>query len=85
MSCMDFANAAYAAFAYICISSDLAHFVASKTRVAPFNQLTIPWLEFLSCLLLASHVFEALKIVTDVEVASCFTDSIVALYILDMR
>jgi len=79
----DASTTAYAAVVYICIGSDSAHFVTSKTRVAPINQQTIPRLELLSCLLLArliSHVFEALKSVTGVQIGSCFSDSMVALF-----
>lgn len=79
----DASTAAYAAVVYLCVGSESAHFVASKTRVSPLTQQTIPRLELLSCLLLArltSHVLEALQTVIDVKVGSCFTDSRVALY-----
>ena len=79
----DASTAAYAAVVYLHTGVDSTCFVASKTRVAPLNQQTIPRLELLSCLLLAkliSHVLEALATVIDVQIGSCFTDSKVALY-----
>ena len=79
----DASTAAYAAIVYLCVGSESAHFVASKTRVSPLTQQSIPRLELLSCLLLAkltSSVLEALQTVLDVKVGSCFTDSKVAFY-----
>ena len=79
----DASVAAYAAVVYLCVDSESAHFVASKTRVSPLTQLSIPRLELLSCLLLAkliSSVLNALQTVIDVKVGSCFTDSKVAFY-----
>ena len=79
----DASTAAYAAVVYLRTGVDSTCFVASKTRVSPLNQQTIPRLELLSCLLLAkliSHVLEALKTVINVRIGSCFTDSKVALY-----
>ncbi|XP_065891666.1 uncharacterized protein [Dysidea avara] len=79
----DASAAVYAAVVYLCVSSQSAYFVTSKTRVAPHSQQTIPRLELLSCLLLAKlmcHVFEALNTVIDVKIGSCFTDSKVALF-----
>ena len=79
----DASSAAYAAVVYLSVNSESAHFVASKTRVSPLTQLSIPRLELLSCLLLArlmSHIFEAIHSTVDVKVGSCFTDSKVALY-----
>ena len=49
----DASAAAYAAVVYLCVGSQSAYFVASKIRVAPLSQQTIPRLELLSCLLLA--------------------------------
>ena len=77
----DASTAADAAVVYLCVDSE-AHLVASKTRVSPLTQQTLPRLELLSCLLLArltSHVLEALQSVIDVKMGSCFTDSRVAL------
>ena len=79
----DASTAAYAAVVYLCVGSESAHFIASKTRVSPLTQQSIPRLELLSCLLLAkltSSVLEALQTVLDVKVGSCFTDSKVAFY-----
>ena len=62
----DASTVAHAAVVYLCIESEQLHFVASKTRVSPFTQQTIPWLELLSCLLLArliTHVQAALATV----------------------
>ena len=74
----DASTTAYpAAIVYLCVDSELAHFVASKTRVSPLTQQTIPRLELLSCLLLArltSHVLETLQTVIDVKAGLCFTD-----------
>ena len=60
----DASTAAYAAVVYLRTGVDLTCFVASKTRVSPLNQQTIPRLELLSCLLLAkliSHVLGLLS------------------------
>ena len=56
--------------------------MASKTRVAPLTQQTIPILELLSSFLarLRAHVIVALQTVVKVQLGSCFTDSKVALY-----
>ena len=74
---------AYAAVVYLYNGSNSVHFVASKTRVAPLTQQTIPRLELLSSLLLArlmAQVIVALQTVVKVQLGSCFTDSKVALY-----
>ena len=79
----DVSTAAYAAVVYLCVGSEQAQFVASKTRVAPLSQQTIPQLELLSCLLLARliiHVLAALESVIEVRLGSCLTDSKVALF-----
>ena len=76
-------TAAYTAVVYPRTGVDSTCFVAAKARVSPLNQLTIPRLELLSCLLLAkliSHVLEAITTVIDVRIGSCFTDSKMALY-----
>ena len=70
----DASSAAYAAVIYLSVNSESAHFVASKTRVSPLTQLSIPRLELLSCFLLArlmSHIFEAIHSTVDVKVGSC--------------
>ena len=79
----DASTAAYATVVYLCVGSDQAQFMASKTRVAPLSQQTIPRLELLSCLLLArliTNVLAALESVIEVRLGSCFTDSKVALF-----
>ena len=78
----DASTAAHAAVVYLCVGSDSANFEVSKTQVSPLSQQTIPWLELLSCLLLArliSHVL-ALETILDGKVGSYFTDSKVALF-----
>ena len=79
----DASTVAYAAVVYLCIETEQPHFVASKTRVSPLTQQTIPRLELLSCLLLArliTHVQAALATVIKTQLGSCFTDSKVALF-----
>ena len=79
----DASMAAYAAVVYLCVGLEQAHFVASKTRVSPLSQQTIPRLELLSCVLLArliTHVLAALETIIKVTLGSCFTDSKVALF-----
>ena len=79
----DASAAAYAAIVYLCVGTEQAHFIASKTRVSPLSQQTIPRLELLSCLLLArlvTHVLAALETVIEVKLGSCFTDSKLALF-----
>ena len=79
----DASAAVYAAVVYLCVGTEQAHFMASKTRVSPLSQQTIPRLELLSCLLLArliTHVLAALETVIEVKLGSCFTDSKVALF-----
>ena len=59
------------------------NFVASKTRVAPIDKLTIPRLELLSAVLLANLIMivsNALSSVIQVDTVMCFTDSKVSLY-----
>ena len=79
----DASKSAYAAVIYLYSVSGSVQFVASKTRVAPLVQTTIPRLELLSCLLLArlmAHVKAALETVVKVQLGACFTDSKVALF-----
>ena len=79
----DASTVAYAAVVYLCIEPAQAHFVASKTRVSPLTQQTIPRLELMSCLLLArliTHVQAALATVIKTRLGLCFTDSKVALF-----
>ena len=79
----DVSTATYAAVVYRCVESEQAHFVASKTRVSPLSQQTIPQLKLLSCLVLArfiTHVLAALESVIEVRLGLCFTDSKVALF-----
>ena len=79
----DASTVAYAAVAYLCVAPEQAHFVASKTRVSPLTKQTIPWLELLSCLLLArliTHVKAVLTTVIKIQLGLCLTDSKVALF-----
>ena len=58
-------------------------FVASKSRVAPVSEQTVPRLELLGALLLArliKNVYTALESEIQVSTTSCYTDSQVALY-----
>lgn len=58
-------------------------FIASKTRVAPLQGLTIPQLELLSGILLAklmTSIATALEPELDLKHPTCYTDSMVALY-----
>ena len=79
----DASTAAYGAVVYLCVGSEQAHFVASKPRVSPFSQQTIPRLELLSCLLIAkliTYVLAALESAIEVRLGLCFMDSKVALF-----
>ena len=77
---------AYAAVVYLLREDEAGRhveFVASKTRVSPLKQQTIPRLELLSALLLArliSSVTEAFQDELQVTLYRCFTDSTVALH-----
>ena len=74
----DASKSAYAAIINVYIVSGSVQFVASKTRVAPLVQTTIPWLKLFSCLLLArlmAHVEVALTTAVKVQLGLCFTDS----------
>ena len=58
-------------------------FVASKTRVAPVHEQTIPRLELLSALLLAkllTSVATSLESELPLSLPTCYTDSKVALF-----
>ena len=76
---------AYAAVVYIRFESEngcMTSIVASKTRVAPIAEQTIPRLELLSALLLArliNNISESLRICLHLEGIACYTDSKVAL------
>ena len=57
--------------------------VASKSRVAPVKELTIPRLELLAALVLArliTHVKEALELDVTITNMTCWTDSRVTLF-----
>ena len=76
----------YAAVVYLRATSGASiqtAFFASKTRVAPLSQLTIPRLELLSALILSrliTTVEEALKPLVAIEKIYCWTDSTTALH-----
>ena len=81
----DASSGAYAAVVYIKVEAhcgSAVNFVASKTRVAPIDKLTIPRLELLSAVLLANLIMivsNALSSVIQVDTIMCFTDSKVSL------
>ena len=76
----------YTAVVYLRAASDASiqtAFVASKTRVAPLSQLTIPRLKLLSALIfsrLIAAVEEALKPLVEIEKIYYWTDSTTALH-----
>ena len=76
---------AYAAVIYLHVTTSTGSYVkflASRSRVAPLKQETIPRLELLAALMLArliSHVGEALEREVDIADLTCWTDSKVAL------
>ena len=82
----DSALSGYAAVVYLRATSGTSiqtAFVASKTRLAPLSQLTIPRLELLSALILSrlmTTVEEALKPLVAIERIYCWTDSTTALH-----
>ena len=82
----DASQAAYAAVVYLVIETPTGQFVkfiASKTRVAPLQGLTIPRLELLSGLLLAkliTSITTALEPELELKQPTCYTDSMVSLY-----
>eukprot|EP00731_Ephydatia_muelleri_P007453 Em0003g1701a len=82
----DASQRAYAAVVFMKIGSagkGAVRFVASRTRVAPMNSLTIPRLELLAALLLArllSNTMQALQPEQKFKKATCYTDSKIVLY-----
>ena len=84
----DASTTAYAAVVYLVMKTEEGgerngRFLASKTRVAPLQALTIPRLELLSALLLSRLVTAALTAVESclsVSEIECYTDSTVALH-----
>ena len=82
----DASKEAYAAVVYLLIETPGEHyvrFVASKTRVAPVHEQTIPRLELLSALLLAkllTSVATSLESELPLSLPTCYTDSKVALF-----
>ncbi|KAL5502092.1 hypothetical protein EMCRGX_G008810 [Ephydatia muelleri] len=82
----DASQRAYAAVVFMKIGSagkGAVRFVASRTRVAPMNSLTIPRLELLAALLLArllSNTMQALQPEQKFDKTSCYTDSKIVLY-----
>ena len=84
----DASTTAYAAVVYLVMKMEEGgerngRFLASKTRVAPLQALTIPRLELLSALLLSRLVTAALTAVESclsVSEIECHTDSTVALH-----
>ena len=82
----DASTTAYAAVVYLVSKTETSthtQFLASKTRVAPLQTLTIPRLELLSALLLA-RLTTAVSSVLDSAIPDftieCYTDSTVALH-----
>ena len=82
----DASTTAYAAVVYLVAKTEMSthtQFLASKTRVAPLQTLTIPRLELLSALLLA-RLTTAVSSVLDSAIPDftieCYTDSTVALH-----
>ena len=77
---------AYAAVVYLRIKTSAGYsvkFLASKTRVTPLREQTIPRLELLSALLLArlmTSIKESLATRLPLSDPTCYTDSRVALY-----
>ena len=82
----DASSAAHAAVVYLRVegsAGSTVNFVASKTRVAPTNKLSIPRLELLSSLLLVNFMSSiSMALVTEFPLQDqcCYTDSKVALY-----
>ena len=81
----DASSKAYATVIYLHVTTttgSYVKFLASRSRVAPVKQETIPRLELLAALILArliSHVGEALEPEVDITYLTCWTDSKVAL------
>ena len=82
----DASQRAYAAVVFMKVGSAskcAIRFVASRTRVAPLNSLTIPRLELLAALLLAcllSNIMQALQPEQKFDKTSCYTDLKIVLY-----
>ena len=82
----DASSKAYAAVVYLYIttaSRSYIRFLASKTRVAPVAQQTIPRLELLSALILSrlvTNVAKALEAEVNISKITCWSDSEVALF-----
>ena len=82
----DASSKAYAAVIYLHVTTttgSYAKFVASKSRVAPAKELSIPRLELLAALELArliEHVKEALQLELSITDINCWTDSKVTLF-----
>ena len=71
---------AYAAVVYV-LSDESCMLLASKTRVAPLKNQTIPRLELLGALLLARLVTSVRESLRDfVNEVVCYTDSLIVLY-----
>ena len=81
----DASSKAYATVIYLHVTTttgSYVKFLASRSRVAPVKQETIPRLKLLAALILArliSHVGEALEPEVDITYLTCWTDSKVAL------
>jgi len=77
----DASSKAYAAVIYLHVTTttgSYVKFLASRSRVTPLKQKTIPRLEFLAALILVrliSHVEEALGLEVDITYLTCWTDS----------
>ncbi|XP_068691801.1 uncharacterized protein [Montipora foliosa] len=82
----DASSKAYAAVIYLQVTTTVGSYVklvASKSRVAPVKELTIPRLEILAALVLAriiTHVKEALELDVTIINMTCWTDSSVTLF-----
>ena len=82
----DASTKAYAAVIYLHVTTTVGGYVklvASKSRVAPVKELTIPRLELLAALVLArliTHVKEALELDVTITNMTCWTDSRVTLF-----
>ena len=81
----DASRKAYATVIYLQITTTMGSYVkflASRSRVAPVKEETIPRLELLAALIVArltSHVGEALEPEVNINEMTCWTDSKVAL------
>ena len=82
----DTSSKAYAAVIYLHVTTTFGGYVklvASKSRVAPVKELTIPRLELPAALVLArliTHVNEALELNVTITNMTCWTDSRVTLF-----